>query len=127
MRWKFLDPSDTADVTLRELACEAIDRWWSQFEARSAAIDEHFSDGLEFDLPAFMEEHLKAISPDLWWEYGPAVDKPGHRLVITPEMNRTLRPLMETLLSRAPELDRWEFHAHRLPDIDIAGLRATVS
>jgi hypothetical protein len=62
-----------------------------------------------------MAQHLGAIDERLMWEYGPAVVSEGHRLVITPEANRFLRPLLDTLLEKAPQVDGWEFYSYRVP------------
>jgi hypothetical protein len=48
------------------------------------------------------------------WEYGPAVRVAGHRLVITPESEHHLRPLVRAVLKRAPILEGWEFYEYRL-------------
>ena len=47
-----------------------------------------------------MEDTLQAIHPSLMWEYGNAVRGPGHRLVITPESRRFLRPMVRTIFER---------------------------
>src|SRR5262249_55224530 len=55
--------------------------------------------------------------PGLMWEYGPAVkQQEGFRLVITPESQRYLRPLVRTILERAPKLPNWEFYGYRVPE-----------
>ncbi|HEX2473287.1 MAG TPA: hypothetical protein VHK01_00995 [Lacipirellulaceae bacterium] len=63
-----------------------------------------------------MATHLQAIHPDMMWEFGRAVKGPGHRLVITPESARHLRPLTASILKRAPQLAGWEFYGYRLPE-----------
>ena len=50
---------------------------------------------------------------------------PGHRLVITPETRRELRPLVREILRRAPQLEGWEFYGYRLAE-DIDQAAATV-
>jgi hypothetical protein len=60
-----------------------------------------------------MEDTLQAIHPGLMWEYGNALRGPGHRLVITPESQRFLRPMVRTILERAPKLEAWEFYPYR--------------
>ena len=50
------------------------------------------------------------------WEYGPAVHESGHRLVITTESRRYLRPLVTETLKRAPAIDGWEFYGYRVPE-----------
>jgi hypothetical protein len=49
----------------------------------------------------------------------------GHRLVITPEGARWLRPLVRTVLERAPRINGWEFYPYRLPE-DVPGTIRTV-
>jgi hypothetical protein len=63
-----------------------------------------------------MHDHLGAVDPGLMWEYGAAVRQPGHRLVITPEQRKWLRPLVRSLLERAPKISGWEFYPHRVPE-----------
>jgi Ca2+:H+ antiporter len=42
------------------------------------------------------------------WEFGRAIATDGHRLVITPETVKELRPLVDELLARAPAIPGWE-------------------
>lgn len=119
MRWLFIEPPDPDAVHARELKREAIARWWQAFvQQRDTILASFRADGPEFDLPSFMHDTLHAVHPDLMWEFGPAVDKEGHRLVVTPEGESQLRPLVDELLGAAPELPDWEFGAYRLPDLE---------
>jgi hypothetical protein len=95
---------------------DAIARWWDAFRKEATRIDAHFRMGDEFDVPEWMHEYLGAIHPDLMWEFGPAIRTEGHRLVITPESRRELRPLVREILSRAPSLSGWEFYEYRLAE-----------
>jgi hypothetical protein len=116
MRWLFPDLNDPAEAAQVRQTMEAIDRWWQAFQAKATDIGALFSRKSEWDLPRFMEDTLQAIHPSLMWEFGPAVRQKGHRLVITPESERSLRPLVRTILQRAPKIDGWEFYAYRLPE-----------
>ena len=49
------------------------------------------------------------------WEFGPGLEV-GHRLVITPEEARHLRPLVDAILEKAPSISSWTFCDHRLPE-----------
>jgi hypothetical protein len=93
-----------------------IDAWWTAFAARSGDLRDLFKRRKEWDLPAWMHEHLGAICQKLMWEFGPAVHREGHRLVITAEWRRYLRPLVKNILNRAPQIDGWEFYPYRLPE-----------
>ena len=95
---------------------DPISRWWAAFAETAPRIGRLFSHQEEWDLPEWMHEHLGAIHPDLMWEFGPAVEGDGHRLVITPEGRCELRPLVREILERAPRLDGWEFYEYRLPE-----------
>ena len=95
--------------------------WWQAFSQNALRIEALFKRRDEWDLPAWMHEHLCAVHPDLMWEFGPAVRQPGHRLVITPEVRRDLRPLVRQLLALAPDLPGWEFYEYRLAEpFDVA-------
>ena len=95
---------------------ERIDAWWTAFREKADDMDALFTGRMEWDLAEWMHEHLGEIHPHLMWEFGPAVQQAGHRLVITPESRRHLRPLVAQLIRQAPELDGWEFYAYRLPE-----------
>ena len=94
---------------------ERIDAWWAQFTEHADQLDAHFTERAPFDPVTFVDRGLAIVSDDLCWEFGKARAKPGHRLVITPETARHLRPLVDELVARAPDLERWEFDAHRVP------------
>jgi hypothetical protein len=94
---------------------DQIANWWKAFESTAPRIVAHFREQ-DWDLPAWMEEHLGAIHPELMWEFGPAVKVNGHRLVITPEARHDLRPLVREILQRAPPIANWEFYEYRLAE-----------
>ncbi|WP_435019706.1 hypothetical protein TA3x_001436 [Tundrisphaera sp. TA3] len=73
-----------------------------------------------------MNDVLHPIHPEIMWEFGPAVDGDGHRLVLTPESAHELRPLVAKILERAPSIPGWEFYDARLPE-DLASTMATVT
>jgi len=122
MRWTFIDPTNRAEQTERAAAVAKIDSWWNEFQKERSEIAAAFTrdrKGRFRDsgaLADWMHKHLGAIEPNLMWEFGPAVKADGHRLVITPESRRYLRPLVKTILKRAPQLQGWEFYPYRLPE-----------
>ncbi|MBI3862183.1 MAG: hypothetical protein HY290_09840 [Planctomycetia bacterium] len=95
---------------------DAISRWWDEFRRQAPRVARLFSREDEWDLAGWMNEHLGAIHPELMWEFGPAVRCEGHRLVITPETRRALRPLVREVLKAAPAMSGWEFYEYRLPE-----------
>src|SRR6476660_9280876 len=116
MRWLFADPNHADEAACVKETIAAIDRWWQAFQSKASDIDKVFSGKSSFKLPQFMEDTLQAIHPNLMWEFGKAVRGPGHRLVITPESKRFLRPMLRTILERAPKLEGWEFYPYLLAE-----------
>ena len=115
MRWRFLDLIDQQEALRYESTVAMIDAWWARLKPGPTRSRPIFS-AAQGELPAWMAEHLQAIHPQLMWEFGPAVQSRGHRLVITPEAEKALRPLVATILERAPTLKGWEFYGYRLPE-----------
>ncbi len=116
MRWLFCNPRDQQESAWRQAMLETIDAWWAAFQEKAGDLDALFSRRADWDLPEWMAETLQAIDPHLFWEFGPAAGGSGHRLVITPETRRHLRPLVATILQRAPKTDGWEFYGYRLAE-----------
>src|SRR5689334_6002005 len=108
MRWTFPSPTDTNEAAERLRIGKAIDAWWDAFGETVPQLNALFSGESDWDLPAWMDRYLRPIDPNLMWEFGPALSA-GHRLVITPENLRHLRPLVAEVLRRAPHIPGWEF------------------
>lgn len=121
MRWHFYDPFDPIEAREHEETLRRIDAWWAEFARRVDDLKALFTRKKDWDLPAWMHERLQGICPELMWEFGPAVRTEGHRLVITPEGERHLRPLVGAILERAPKIAGWEFYPYRIAeDLDWA-------
>src|SRR5262245_28932442 len=116
MRWRFIDPKNQRETAERNGVAAKIDAWWREFQGRTGEIVDLFTRKVHWDLPEWMNEHLGGIDSRLMWEYGPAVNGSGHRLVITPESAHHLRPLVRAILERAPAVDGWEFYEYRLAE-----------
>ena len=116
MRWLFIEPTNRAEMARRAQKLRNIDDWWAAFVEQSPKFDAVFTGEAQWDLPEWMAQHLSPVDQRLMWEFGPAVETDGHRLVVTPEAEHQLRPLVETLLQRAPVLPGWEFYGCRLPE-----------
>jgi len=116
MRWKFFTPGENpeedrarADVITR------IEAWWDAFRAKAEDLGRFFDNQAQWDLAGWMQQHLHGIDPRLMWEFGPGAGG-GHRLVITPEAEHHLRPLVDEIIARAPQLPGWLFFKHRTPE-----------
>src|SRR5262245_57995441 len=124
MRWLFADPNCADEAAQVREKVAAIDRWWQAFENQTPKLETYLKRTTRWDLPKFMEQSLQAIDPRLMWEFGPAVHPPGFRLVITPESHRSLRPMVRTILERAPQIAGWEFYSYRLAETPERTLQA---
>ncbi len=117
MRWLFCDPHNPRECKERQQVLDKVDHWWRSFSRHHPAISESFCRRHPpLDIARWMQEHLQAIDDRLCWEFGPAISGSGHRLVITPESEHWLRPVVRTILERAPQIDGWEFFPYRLPE-----------
>ena len=119
MRWILADPNNPAEQQHKQQVATATDRWWRAFQANATNISASFAQRGKFDIVQFMEDFLSSIDGRLCWEYGPArrsQNAGGHRLVVTPEAEHWLRPMLNQVLGRAPQIPGWEFYAHRLPE-----------
>ncbi len=115
-RWKFAHTSGKELEEHREHLSELITNWWIAFSTHRNEIIGVIDKSCDFDITHFMSTSLQLIHPYLCWEFGPAIEKEGYRLVITPEHRKDLRPLVEEILRRAPAYDDWEFYTYRLPE-----------
>lgn len=125
-RWDFRVAEHAEGRARRAELERLVAAWWSAFADRAGALRDLFARRSQWDLPAWMSETLQAVDAGLMWEFGPALRTKGHRLVITPESRRDLRPLVRYVLRQAPALDGWEFYAHRVPE-SLAVARKTVA
>jgi hypothetical protein len=116
MRWIFADPANPQEMSRRNQMFGAIDAWWRAFQGKTTDLAALFQRQSEWDLVRWMHDYLGAVHPRIMWEYGPAKTQDGHRLVITPEAERWLRPVVRSLLERAPKIAGWEFYPYRLPE-----------
>jgi hypothetical protein len=112
--WKFLNPRDRAAAALRQEMVRKIDLWWNTFRAKANDMDALFHRRQEWDLREWMQLNLGAVDERIMWEFGPSDG--GHRLVLTPEIHRNLRPIVETMLERAPKMPGWSFAPYRPPE-----------
>jgi len=121
MRW--IHATTPAELAHKAKLIEKIDAWWRAFTDHADQIDAMYEHGSAFDEVGFMRTHLEAQLPVKAWEYGPAHNKAGHRLCITPAGRHELRPFFHELIERAPKLERWEFYPSLLQEEPEQALR----
>lgn len=116
MRWKYYTPGERPrEDAERSAAVARIDRWWEAFTAKAPELDRLFTGQGEWNLVEWMHDNLQAIDRRLLWEFGPGAGE-GHRLVVTPEVEHHLRPLVDEIIVRAPALPGWSYHTHRVAE-----------
>lgn len=126
MRWLYPDPADKREATARAAIDKQVDAWWQAFAANCVEIQRVFKSQSKFDLVAFMRRALNTIDDRIMWEFGPGVKRKGNeRLVLTPESDHEIEPLVRRILARAPKIDCWEFYLYRLAE-DVEQAIATV-
>jgi hypothetical protein len=125
MRFRFPDERNLRENTARAALRRRIDDWWLAFTREAPRLEAHFSKGENLDVPGFMGVHFQPLDARLMWEFGPPLAEGRHRLVITPEGQQFLRPLVDELLARAPKGTGFEFHSHR-PAVPLESAKAIV-
>lgn len=112
-RWVFTEELSEVEREVHDYYLKKIDQWWTEFQKHESDILASMNHGGSLDLGKFMKDNLQGIYPKLFWEFGPALHGEGHRLVITPETNKFLRPFVNEIINRAPQIIGWEFYAYR--------------
>lgn len=118
MRWLFADPQNPEESRHVQRTLAAIDAWWQAFQQNASRLAAYASGSQDWDVDAFFEQWLLPVDRRLVWELLPGSAAPGgaaavHRLVVTTEGDRRLRPLLQALVQRAPALPGWQFSIYR--------------
>ena len=90
---------------------QAIDEFWSWFSDMSIRLASNTADQ---SLIRELDTWIRGLHPKLSWELGPGISK-SWQLVISPNLDANLRAEAALIVSRAPSLSEWEFHALRQP------------
>ncbi len=90
------------------MSSDAFWRWFVGIDQRLRAdIEDH-------DLLRELDRRIRQLGDELSWEVGPGLSKPW-QLVISPNLDPDRLHLTKAIVSRAPTLPDWEFHASRQP------------
>ena len=65
MRWLHADPNLAVERQYIETTVGRIDAWWREFASKTHDLDALPRGKTQWDLPAWMHEHLQAIHPEL--------------------------------------------------------------
>jgi len=127
MRWLFYDRANPEERAQHEALLERMDAFWRGFAEHVDDFVAVFTQQSDFDLVGWMQDSLGAVDPRIMWEFGPARRGAGHRLVATTEGAHHLRPMVDALIERAPQIDGWEFYGYRMadaPELALQGVQA---
>ncbi len=112
-RWKYSCYGTPQEKAARDTRLQTIDDWWKAFDAKSSELLDVLGRRSEWDLPSWMNSHLHKIDNGLNWEFASGLASSKPRLVITPRYAYHKRPLVKSIIERAPGSGDWEFSAYR--------------
>lgn len=94
----------------------AIRAFWDWWQDAAGKFDEGFRNtGLSSELVEAMNERVRAIEPDLEWEFGPG-RRAKHHLCLSSKGDPARRYICEHWFQHAPQADEtWEYCAARQP------------
>ncbi len=115
LRWKYAKEFGVEDKGLRNHQEDQMNNWWIAFYQGRIKLGEELITGAADFLNEFMREHLQSKVLDIAWELGFDQATKKYQLVLTPEDDLYLRPMVESLISRAPRLKNWSFFSYRQP------------
>jgi hypothetical protein len=90
---------------------EKIDEFWTWFCTIATQLGANIENS-----PALeeLDARIRKLDSELSWEVGPGSCEPW-QLVISPNLDRDLRPRAQEIISHAPVIQGWEFHSARRP------------
>jgi len=115
LRWKYADEYGVEDNALRNTWEDQMNNWWIIFYQHHEVLAGEIRIGKKELLARFMSTHLQSSVIDIAWEFGYDNLTGAYELVLTPEDDLKLRPLVEALIDRAPRLENWSFFSYRQP------------
>lgn len=88
-----------------------IDSFWRWFASIASRLGTKLDDE---KLLGELDRRVHQLDPQLSWEVGPGIARPS-QLVISPNLDRKVRPVARRIIAEAPICDDWEFYAARQP------------
>ncbi len=88
-----------------------LNEFWDWFRNNAGALA---TDAESPALLAELDRRIRNLDPRLSWEIGPGRSR-SRQFVISPNLDRDLRTVTRRIVSHAPGLRDWEFHATRQP------------
>ena len=114
MVWKFLDTTKEPNARLHAEMSERIADWWKEFAEKKSDIEKFLRSELDWNIDEWMTTALQVVDEEIMWEFGAEISG-DYQLIITPESERQLRPLVNSIIEQAPQIASWRFYAYRQP------------
>jgi len=115
LRWKYAEEFGEEDDALRDHWENQMNNWWIAFFQNHETLTDALKEGNSKFLSEFMQKNLQSTVIDIAWEFSFDNNQKKNQLILTPEDDLHLRPVVENLISRAPKLENWSFFSYRQP------------
>lgn len=116
MRWLYIPDEDDPDFIAKQETIARIETWWQDFEKIVVPLwnskISHVDDPSCIEFTEWVAENINKIHPNIMWE---SHRKPDETIdfVCTVEDNYNDGALVQTMVSKAPQLKNWRFLTHR--------------
>lgn len=112
-RWVFADETNQEELDLKKQTLNKIDTFWAAFNIdKDELVPDNNPEYPTFALN-WVADNLKPIDGNISWEIGPGSEGNPAIFTITAESYRELRPVITTLIEKAPVFDNWKFQKYR--------------
>lgn len=109
-RWVFNDSSIPEEAAYKAGTLAKIDTFWREFEKNKDSLNPNIGKKTSETVPPFMKKYLSDINPYIMWELKvDPNDESITNFTITAESEPALRPILKTMVERAPKLKEWRF------------------
>jgi hypothetical protein len=112
MRWLFIDPSNETEIMYKKRTIHDIDQFWNEFAKNADRLSREWAAKNREAAIDWFCANIKRVHEELSWECA-KVENSELCLVITPESDHHLRPIVNTMLERAPQISGWRFDSYR--------------
>jgi len=107
-RWRFADGNVADELELKAQAMAKIERFWAQLRTDGNFLMGEVKQGQAGALVKWVDEYVQVIDKNIMWEAGPAAnDENAFKLSLSAEARDELKPLIDTMVGKAPAIDGW--------------------
>ena len=114
-RWIYADNSNPEELELKQQTIKKIDKFWRAFKKDSNRLSSTKELNYQQFVVDWFGKNLKPIDKYIMWELGPGRGETQNILTLTAESHKELRPIIDTIIERAPQMKEWKFQAYKEP------------